>query len=258
MKKGLVLFLACFMILVLSACESGEHIPLTPEESDAIAQYSAYLIMKHDARKTHKEKLLDEKQLQEEYEERAAAEAEENPKKEDTTTPEPTKAVAPEKTDKVDPVSEVVTPEPTATPVPKPEFGSLSECYDNKFEVLFSKCIIGESYVNDSEVFNLTAHEGKKFVVLEFTINNNSSQKMTFDSTKFNVSYKLISEKRTNKPKTTLVANEISLFKKDFEPKESTSGVLIFEIDKDDTPKTVVVTNPDISPDKTYEITINN
>ena len=99
MKKGLVLILAGVLVFLLTACESGEHIKLTQEESDAIAQYSAYLLMKYDTRKTHKEKLLDQKELKQAYADMAAEEAEKNPAK---PTPSATPTPEIEKTDKTD------------------------------------------------------------------------------------------------------------------------------------------------------------
>ncbi len=257
-KKGIVLALACLMVFVLTACESGEHINLTQEESDAIAQYSAYLIMKYDTRKTHKEKLLDEKQLKKAYEERAAEEAEKNPVKKDPT-PVPTEAP-----EKVTPTAEV-TPEitepaevtPTAEPA-KPAFESLSECYDNKFEVLFSKSIVGESYKGDNEYLSVYAPDGQKLVVTEFIIRNGSSQDLNFKTSDFKVEYKLISDKKTYKPKMSLITNDLLLLEKKLTPGESTSGILVYFIDNDEIPKSVVVTNTDLSPDKIYEITINN
>ncbi len=259
MKKGLVLILAGVLVFLLTACESGEHIKLTQEESDAIAQYSAYLLMKYDTRKTHKEKLLDQKELKQTYADMAAEEAEKNPAK---PTPSATPTPEIEKPDKTDTTvtKPEVTPEadPTPTPEPKPKFDSLSECFDNSFEVLFTKSFVGGSYLSDLEALDVTAREGKKFVVLEFLITNDSSQKVVFDSGKFKVKYRLKTDNKSYDPITTLIANEITLFKKELAPNESTSGVLLFEIDKNDTPNTVVVSNIDISPDKIYEITINN
>ena len=239
-KKGIVLALACLMVFVLTACESGEHINLTQEESDA------------------KEKLLDEKQLKKAYEERAAEEAEKNPVKKDPT-PVPTEAP-----EKVTPTAEV-TPEitepaevtPTAEPA-KPAFESLSECYDNKFEVLFSKSIVGESYKGDNEYLSVYAPDGQKLVVTEFIIRNGSSQDLNFKTSDFKVEYKLISDKKTYKPKMSLITNDLLLLEKKLTPGESTSGILVYFIDNDEIPKSVVVTNTDLSPDKIYEITINN
>ena len=258
MKKGIVLILACFMMLVLGGCDSGEHIPLTPEESDAIAQYSAYLIMKYDTRKTHKEKLLDEKQLKDAYKEIAAEEAEENGTLSVTPTPSPTPVPERDlKTPEVDP-PEVTPAEPIEIPDEKSGFESLGECFENKFKVSFVKSTIGESYRSELEYFSLNAPEGQKLLVTEFSILNESSKELTFATKDYNVAYKLISDKKTYKPKMSLIANDLLLLEKKLAPGESTSGILVFFIDKDDTPKSVVVTNTDISSDKSFVITLNN
>jgi len=252
------------MVLLLSGCDSSEHIKLTQEESDAIAQYSAYLIMKYDTHKTHKEKLLDEKQLKEVYEERAKEEQEKNllsPTVSPTPTliPEPTEAASETDKDSPDITPEVsVTPTAEVTPEPIPVFESLSECFDNKFEVAFSKCYVGDSFRSDLEYFSLSAPKGQTLVVTEFIITNDSSKDMTYTPNDFDVSFKLVSDKNTYKPKMSLIKNDLLLLEKKLAPGESTSGILVFFVEEDDTPKSVVVTNPDISPDKIYEITINN
>ncbi|MCR5829760.1 MAG: DUF4352 domain-containing protein [Lachnospiraceae bacterium] len=257
MKRVFVLLLACFMVLMLCGCDSSEHIKLTQDESDAIAQYSAYLIMKYDTRKTHTEKLLDEKQLKEVYEERAKEEQENNKV---TPTQEPTPTLLSEPAHDVDNKTgqEEVTPSVTVTPEPVPVFETLSECYDNKFKVAFSKYTIGDSFRSDLEYFSLNAPEGQKLVVTEYMITNDSSKDMVYSAADYDVSYILKSDKNTYKPRMSLIANDLLLLEKKLAPGESTSGVLVFFIDEDDTPKSVVVSNPDISPDKIYEITINN
>ncbi len=254
MKKGLVLILAGFMVFLLSACESGEHINLTREESDAIAQYSAYLIMKYDTRKTHKEKLLDDKQLKQAYEERAAEEAEKNPTPIPTPTPEPTSR---EKNTEVD-EGRTLPASPTEAPQTKPSFETLDECFDNKFKVLYKKSTIGESYKGDNEYLSIQAPDGQKMIVVEFEITNGSSKEQTFNTKDFNVSYKLVSDKSSYKPKLSLITNDLLLLEKKLAPSESTSGILVFFFGNSETPKSVIVSNPDISPDKIYEITINN
>ncbi len=245
------------MVLFLTACDSAEHIKLTQDESDAIAQYSAYLIMKYDTRKTHKEKLLDQKQLKEAYEERAAAEEEANPVKKDPT---PTPTPLPEMSQ---PVTEI-TPdveEPVETVVKtesKPAFDSLSECYDNKFEVLYLKSYIGDSYMGDNEYSPVVAHDGQLLVVTEFSIRNSSSKDLEFKTSDFKTTYKLNGALKSYKPKISLISNDLLLLEKKLASGESTSGILVFVIDANDTPKSVTVTNTDISPDKIYEITLKN
>ena len=257
MKKGLVLLLACLMVFLMTACESGEHISLTEDESNAIAQYSAYLIMKYDTRKTHKEKLLDEKELKQAYADRAAEEEKNNP-----ATPTPSATPAPEtKEPVVDvkvPETEPAEPTVTPTPEPKPTFDSLSECFDNKFKVSFLKTTIGASYQSDYEFFSVNAPEGQKLVVAEFSITNDSSQDQTFALKNFAVSFKLVSDRKSYNPKLSLIANDLLLLEKKLAPSESTSGVLLFFIDDGEKAEKLVATNPDISLDKVFEITINN
>ena len=255
MKKGLVLLLACMMVLLLSACESGEHISLTEDESNAIAQYSAYLIMKYDARKTHKEKLLDEKELKQAYADRAAEEEKNNP----TPTPSATPVPEVKRPDTDVKVPDTEQPaEPTPTPEPKPTFDSLSECFDNKFKVSYLKTTIGTSYQSDYEFFSVNAPEGQKLVVTEFSISNDSSQDQTFALKNFAVSFKLVSDRKSYNPKLSLIANDLLLLEKKLTPNENTNGVLLFFIDDGEKAEKLVVTNPDISLDKNFEITINN
>ena len=146
----------------------------------------------------------------------------------------------------------------TEIPEEKPAFESLGECFNNDFKVSYIKSIVGDSYRSELEYFSVNAPEGQKIRVTEFNIINDSSKDFTFATNNYNVAYKLISDRKTYRPKLSLIANDLLLLEKKLAPGESTSGILVFFIDMDETPKTLIVTNPDISPDKTFEITINN
>ena len=258
LKKGIAIVLALIMVLGTCGCDSGEHIALTQEESDAIAQYSAFLLLKYDQRKTHKEKLLDEKQLKEVYAERAAEEEKNNP-----VTPQPTPSPVPEKAGETDEQGSAPKQESgsdvTPTPDASPRFDSLGECYDGKFDVAYLESFVGASYKGENETLAINAKDGQKLVIVEIAITNGSSQEQTFRTKDYNVSYKLVGDIKTYKPELSLIANDLSLnYEKKLAPGESTSGILLFIIDSKESAKKVVVTNPDVSSDKIYEITINN
>ena len=73
MKKTIRLLLILLSsVFLLAGCASAEYIALTDEESDAIAQYCAYLMLKYDKNEVEKRKLLEVKELQDIYKEEKA------------------------------------------------------------------------------------------------------------------------------------------------------------------------------------------
>ena len=100
MKKLGFLITTLIVSLMLSAC-SSDYIEISEDESNAIAQYCAHLLLKNDKNKVAERKLLDIDELEDYYMELHK----------DDPTPTPT------------PVEEDVTPTPTdepeETPTPK-------------------------------------------------------------------------------------------------------------------------------------------
>ena len=59
LKKVSFLFLLIFLSVILTAC-SNEYISITEDESNAIAQYCSYLLLKYDKNHRDEIRLLDE------------------------------------------------------------------------------------------------------------------------------------------------------------------------------------------------------
>jgi len=190
-KKILSLVLILIMIMT-SGCSAGENIDLTEEQSNAIAQYSAYLIMKYDKNKLVNEKLLDMDDLQDIKEEEELANATPTPTEAPTPTPEPTKK--PEKPSKGDKdKTETETLEPTkaaddssegnssdapSAPSTTKYAKSLGEFFDGSFDIEYKSYSLNDSYT-EGDYLTLQAPKNKKILILNFDIVNKSKKDQT-------------------------------------------------------------------------------
>lgn len=273
MKRISVLILILAMTAALVGCDES-HIALTQEESDAIAQYSAYLMLKYDQNKTFSRKLLDYDdytELVSELSDEGQADipvpaSEATPvAAEVTPTPEPTDV--PQQSDVTPVITDTVTPEVTPeatpaqelpTPVPEDVYDTIGECYDNKLEVQFIQSNMCDSYRSDLEYFSITPPEGQKLLVVDFKLINTSSTDITFKSSDYNTVYRLyLGDKRYKEPRLTLIANDLMLLNTTIKSGESTNAVLIYFVEDTDSNMTLKVSNDDISTEKSFCITIN-
>ena len=174
-RNFLLLSGICF---ILTGCALGKPtIPLTEDETNAIAQYCAHLLMKHGASELYHdtgEKLLDKKEYEDAIAEREALL---NP----TSTPLPTATPVPENSDKgEEPTGQEDGDENTSTPVPTPSgktTADASELFDpSVFEVSVSGYTFTKSFKSEEEYFALSAPSGKIVAVFMLDVKNISSQ----------------------------------------------------------------------------------
>ena len=207
MKKIVLFLLTIAVSVLLCSCSLGEpQIKLTEEESDAIAQYCAHLIMKYGAKELYGEKLLDKRDYEDAVKER---EAEKNPSPTPTQAPTPTPEAEPgpeggdtEKTD--DDSKHVVTPEASKS-------DNASALFDPSiFEVTVSGNVFTKNYKSDLEYFTLSAPAGKFVAAFTIDVKNISSQNKVFDYNNYNVQFQLVVDG------TKSISPEISLLSNDF------------------------------------------
>lgn len=280
MKRISVFILILAMTVALVGCDES-HIALTQEESDAIAQYSAYLMLKYDQNKTFSRKLLDYDDYTELVSELSDEGQADIPVPVSETTPVPTEVVptqqptaapqepteVPQQSDVTPVITDTVTPEVTPeatptqelpTPVPEEGYNTIGECYDNKLEVQYIQSNICDSYRSDLEYFSITPPDGQKLLVVDFKLINTSSTDITFKSSDYNTVYRLYFDgKKYKEPRLTLIANDLMLLNTTIKSGESTNAVLIYFVEDADSSMTLKVSNDDISTEKSYCITIN-
>lgn len=273
--KYLVIMIAT--VLLVTGCSSSS-ISLTEDEINAIAQYSAYLILKHEDNHIVKEKLLDKRDLEEA---REAAETEQE-KEEDsvletvedivptptpTTTPTPVPTEAPVETteDPTDtakattPVNEIVEASEKAT---KQIAKAISECYnEDSFEITYRNYEVCDTYKSVYEYFSVTAPTGVKLLILNFDIKNVSNSEKQFDFFDHQVDFSLAADTTTIiEPRISLLANDLQFLNRKISAGETADAVLLFYIDRIYESIELQVTSTDVSDgnnEKIYKIKIN-
>lgn len=238
-KKILSLFL--IVVLILSTGCSSNNIPLTDDELNAIAQYSAYLMMKYDENKNVKEKLLDADDLEELKQEAEEATATPVP----SPTPEPTDAPM----QQTDPeITEALNQENNDEKQDSPENNpdnknnsddsnrvkNITELYNPEFTVTYKKYTLTDHY-QENKTFTITAPENKKILALYFNIKNNTGTEKKFSSADENIVYTLInSDNRKASSEISMLSNDLQFLNEKIGPGAEIEAVLIFYVKEND------------------------
>ena len=218
MKKLGFLITTLIVSMMLSAC-SSDYIEISEDESNAIAQYCAHLLLKNDKNKVAERKLLDIDEL------------EDTPVEEDVT---PTPTDGPEETPTPTEPEEKPT-EALIDDIDRAE--SLTELYDMEdFTVEFKSLSLTKTY-SENAYSTLSAKEGENICAVEFVIRNIGSETKTFVSAGSKVAYALYC---TNgdiyAPSLSMLGNDIQFLNDKIEKDEQYTAVLLFIINEDDTP----------------------
>ena len=234
MKRLKYFLLTVITILVLTGCNLGEpEIKLTGEESDAIAQYCAHLIMKYGAKNLYKQKLMDPKDFEDAYQEREALL---NPSPEPTPelTPEPVdEPDDPDKPDDPDATGDI-TEEPTPTEEVSPTTDDPSDLFAPEvFSIAVVDSYFGKSYKSDTEYFTLTAPEGKKVAAVMLNVKNITSQTKVFDYNNYKADFQLIADETSSlAPEISLLDNDFRFNRIEIAPDGVFNGVVLFFADE--------------------------
>ena len=230
MRKLFLVIVMLISMSLLSACSSN-NINLTDEESDAIAQYCAHLLLKYDGNKVAQRKLLDIDELEDYYKELKKDEPE------PVVTSEPEPSATP--IDDVTPTP-TVEPEPTPTAQIEPEQEKAESITDlfgmEGFTVDYKSSSISKTYSED-ENFTITAKEGESILAVEFAIRNIGKGKQTFVSSGSKVAYALhCTNGDIYAPQISMLGNDIQFLNDEIDQDEIYTAVLLFIIDEKDTP----------------------
>ena len=245
MKKFL-----CFMMLLvfagmLMACGSSDNIPLTDEESDAIAQYCAHLILKHDNNKTAVRKLLDIDEIEDIYKEAH--------KNDPTPTPKPTKAPGSASSGKSGNSGKSGSTgsksEAGSSPAPdkstaeayvdnsRPKAESLTKLYSAEGFTVEYKSGSSMKVYSENEYSTISAKDGEMIYAVEFTIKNIGDSKARFVSNNSNVSYMLYCENGDiYAPQISMLSNDILFLNDEIAAGKEYTAVLLFFVNEDRTP----------------------
>lgn len=268
------------MVSFATGCSSGSRIVLTDSEEAAIAQYSAYLVLKYDRRHNMQDRLLSAK----EYKVMTAPEVvKEEPKPLPTATPKPTRT--PKKS------TPTPTPKPTAEPTVKPtavprpteppvkqddtpyeqgdiyvgiingnRASSIADCFGTEsLDMSYISYVQAKTYRSTSQYFAISAPEGKELLIVRIAITNLTSRDLRFRSDDYPVRYQLImTGHKAVEPRLSLFTNDIQLMDETIGAGHTQEAVLLFYIDSDATQATLRILGDysDGTAGKAYDISL--
>lgn len=220
MKKTYFKIISILMVMmfVLSGC--GTQMPdLTGEEEQMVGEFAANLLLRYDA--NNRSRLISREEVEQELLERQQwQELLESIKKEEGMRP-------------VEDTPTVEIGEETAGGV----YGSAEEFFamSSGVKVAYQGYKVCDSYPeSEADFFALDATEGKRLVVLQFTLSNNSGREQEVDILKQNPVNKLtINGTYNTNMLTTLLLDDMSTYRGTLANGESVQLVLLAEVDDD-------------------------
>lgn len=288
MKNKIISLILILIMVSICGCSSTETYPITDEESDAIAQYCAYLLLKHDKNETVSEKLMDWKDLnklkdkdKEKKEEDSSLKPVEKseatptptpvPKAEDKTADSSDKLSSGAKSDKSGKTDEKKEEKKDTSSDSKASDGmnipkasgkyvsSMDEVFSGSesqsFAIKYDTYGICKRY-DENDYFSISAPKNKNILFVEFDIRNNSDKNIHFDAGDYNVEYCLYDNKGNSiEPELTALHNDLLYLDETLTKKSEYSSVLLFYVDEKATD--FVLRSEDSLNGKVYDIKIN-
>ena len=224
MKKRIVLLGVSMMLGLLCGCL--EATPLTDKEMDVVAEYAASLLLKYDNK--YDTPLYYNDFVQEE---------------------EMTSPALPTKTPTPTPVSSTQTPgdsssqqNPAVTPEATPTIAPVSDNSEETSRQLTE--IIGVEDVTitcdgykamdsvfSTDYFSLQAKEGRKYIVVNFTLHNTTNQKIVFDASGRGLEYSIdVNTGTISRVSLSMLKNDLQYMPIEVPAKGTAEAVLAFEI----------------------------
>ncbi len=227
MKKKILLVGVSMMLCMLCGCLQAT--PLTEEEMDAVAEYSASLLLKYDKRYDTPLYYIEEREA------RLTPTPTPLPTKKATPTPTPEAGNPPSSGNDSSPEP---TKEPYATPTPVPALYSDEETTKQLTEMLAVEHItvscekfeMVDSVVSNN-YFSLQAKEGRQYVVVRFKLKNDSNQKITFDASGKGLEYSVdVNVNTRSRVSLSMLENDLQYMPIEVPANGTADAVLVFEI----------------------------
>lgn len=215
MKKRIILTLtAAIMVLGLVGCGENQIPELTDEQTQMLGEFTAFTLMRYDA--NHRSRLVDYTLLMT------------TPDPEQTPEPVPTKEPG-----GMDPVDD--TPVIGANGQPGSSGSSNIEetlKLPEGVSVTFLDHALYNSYPEGDTYFAMTATEGKKLLVLNFSISNVSGQDQAIDLLHIAAEFRItVNGDYTRRALLTGLESDLSTFEGTVSAGESRIAVLVIEVD---------------------------
>ena len=217
-KKSLITVMAVAM-LGLSGCAENQIPEMTDEEMRAVGEYVAYALAQYDVGRSSR--LMD------------------LPPEEEREVPVGTPAS--EERVGMDPVDDTPVVDASGAQTAEGEQPGEEVSYSAE-EVMglpegvvleYTGQEICDSYPADSDAFAVTASEGKKLLVLKFSITNTLEQEIKVDLLSSQTSYRIaIGEERSRRALSTLLPNDLAFYVDTLPAGGSAEVVLVTEADE--------------------------
>lgn len=205
-KKHILTLCLCFSMFTLAGCVKVTE--LNEEEQDMIAEYSAGILLQHDAK--YSRKLL---------------------KSEETPAPEVTAAAVVTEEPAQSPqagsqAEDGATPEETVSEV------TLDELYHVKgMKVSYDSYIIRQAYPKKSSEFQLTSKKGERLFVVRFQVKNTSASDMKINLIKRKIDYLLDLDGTPYSPTIVMQKNGgLNYLKTNLKAGASEEAILVYEV----------------------------
>ncbi len=214
-KKGTILLAIVLLVSsLLGGCGNAVY-ELTDEEEELIVQYAAYTLGKYNS--YQKDGLTDvswyspEEEAEPEYEENEEKLSEENIFE--------------------DPEGENAAVAPAGNTTLGEEVTLAAAIgYEGQLDVLYQGCYTTDSYMEGNH-YAVNAKSGSAFVVLEFTMENNTEEAVSVDVLELGPTFRLSIDKTSwVNEDVTLLLYDLSTYQGAIAPGEQVGVVLLFEI----------------------------
>ncbi len=213
-KKSVAAILILSM-LGFSGCAESQIPEMTAEEMQAVGEFVAYTLAKYDVRK-------DSRLMELPPEEEGKA---------------PVQTPAPEVNVGMDPVDDIPV---TAAPGADLTAGEIAYSAEEVMglpegvALEFAGQVVCDSYPDESDAFAVSATQGKKLLILKFSITNTLEQETRVDLFSSEITYRIaVDGERSRRALTTMLPNDMAFYVDTLSAGASAEAVLVTEVDAD-------------------------
>lgn len=212
-KKLMMLCMAAMLTLGLTGCAENQIPDMTDEQMQEIGEYVGITLIKYDA--SHRSRLVE---LTDEDEPLA---------------PEPT--VEPEKPAGMDPVEDTPVIDMTGKGESNTPVERVLEFAEGMTLTYTGQQVCDYYPEGDANAyFSINATEGKKLLVLNFALSNNTTQAQEVDLLSSSAKFRIkVNEGNTRRAFTTMLDNDLSTYVGTLSANQSVEVVLIIEVSEE-------------------------
>lgn len=214
-KKILIALAAIMLVLCLAGCGENQIPDLTDEQMQMMGEFTAVTLMRYDA--NHRSRLVDYSLLLA------------TPEPETTPEPEPTRKPA-----GMDPVDDTPVIGANGQTGANASLEETLEFPEGVAVAYTGMALYDDAYPEGEGDLTIPATEGKKLLVLSFSVSNTTTQDQIFELIKLEPIFRItVNGNYTRRALLTMLENDFATFKGTIPAGESTTTVLVIEIDSE-------------------------